>query len=87
MNLFSHKKSVALVLTAGSRRCFDALPVRFASIHQCLERTLFSEMVHSITLLMMRGGLRLQLHLENCMEVKYKLMSFGIPVDSKSSMH
>ena len=67
----------------GSKRFFEAIPVRLTSIHQCLDKSPLTQIIRSLTALMMKSDIRLQLHLENTWEVRYRLMSYGIPVDCK----
>ena len=65
----------------------DAMPIKFACIHQCTEKTLLSELWNAVVALTIKGSLRIQVHLDDPWEARYKLMSFGIPVDSKCGHH
>ncbi|KAG7344954.1 hypothetical protein IV203_032485 [Nitzschia inconspicua] len=65
-------------------RLFSSMPVRFASIHQCFNNTPMFKLLMALNILVIKGAgnkMRLQTHLEDDCEVRYKLLTFGIPVD------
>ena len=69
-----------------STRLFQDLPVRVVSIHQCFDDTPVMQMFRAVNALMLKGAkqkIRLLTHLGDNWEVRYKLLSYGIPVDCK----
>ena len=60
---------------------WDAVPLRLAVIHQVANRTIMSELLKAANVLNLKGDMRLCMHLDDPMEVRYKLMSFGIPIE------
>ena len=60
---------------------WDAVPLRLAVIHQCANNTIMSQLLKAANVLNLKGDMRLCMHLEDPMEVRYKLMSFGIPIE------
>ena len=64
-------------------RFFDAAPIRLACLHQCTDKSLGSELFLAIGTLLLRGRVRHRLHLEDGLESKFQLMSFGVPADCK----
>ena len=70
---------------SDSEQFLAAAPIRFACIHLCLEKSLASELLKKTTILTFKGKMRMQVHLEDSLEVRYKLMSYGIPVEGKEA--
>ena len=60
-----------------------SLPVRLVSIHFCGRETLFLKLIKSVALARMNKELRPRFipHLAECIEVRYTLQGFGIPVN------
>jgi hypothetical protein len=57
-------------------------------MHQCFENTPAYRVIRAVNTLMMQGAdnkMRLQTHLGEDWELRYKLMGYGIPVDRKSN--
>ena len=69
-----------------SQRLLASMPVRNASLHLCFSNTPVFQIYRAIGALLMIGGdnkMRLLTHLGTENEVKYKLLSFGVPVECK----
>jgi hypothetical protein len=69
-----------------TQRLLDAVPLRVACLHECCDDNPIFQVYRTINVLMMTGAnnkLRLQTHLGNSSEVRYKLLGYGIPVECK----
>jgi hypothetical protein len=66
---------------------FESMPLRCASIHLCFENTPAYRVLRAVNTLMVQGAdkkMRVQTHLGDDWELRYKLLGYGIPVDCKS---
>jgi hypothetical protein len=84
------KKKFCNVLTyilSGASLLLDSMPLRFASRHQCFANTPVYRVLRAVNTLVMQGAInkmRLQTHLGDDWELRYKLLGYGIPMDCKS---
>ena len=65
---------------------FQNFPVRVVCIHQCFDNTPILRVFRAVNALMLKGAkqkVRLLTHLGDNWEVRYNLLSYGIPVDCK----
>ena len=64
----------------------ESLPVRVASIHQSFDDTPILRLLRAVLAGVLLGAdkkIRLQCHFEDDWEIRYKLLGYGIPIDSK----
>ena len=48
-----------------------------------MDKDFVSELMHSIATVMLQGQVRIQMHLQDGLEARYILMTYGIPAESK----
>ena len=75
----------ALLFWSDALSLLQAVPVRLSCMHHCADRTIINEVNAQAIKLAFRGGMRIQMHLEDACELRYKLMSYGIPVEGMLS--
>ena len=83
LHFLSHSHEI---LIPGGRRMMECLPVRVASIHQSFDDTPVLRLLRAVLVAILLGAdkkIRLQCHFEDDWEIRYKLLGFGIPVDSE----
>ena len=68
-------------LLSDARRLLESVPIRLSCLHHCADRTFINEINAQAIKLAFKGGLRIQVHLEDAWELRYKLMSYGIPIE------
>lgn len=84
MNFLEHALIVAFLILKGALNLTNSMPLRTTAIHFCCPPMPLSNVYKAICMLIMKGTgnkMRFIYHEGQESEVKYKMMSYGIPVD------